>query len=587
MRNTPRLAVKLLVLLLSLVLCAAPVWAASAGHVNGMVRDADGNPLPDLLVSLVARGVREALPILTRTDDSGRLSFQDVEAGIYELGVTSSLYENPRGRLIVVEPGETVSVKLVLQALLALGGDQQNLGLRALLRSAAGRRMILRSTPGTAAEESSPYFFDRAALQVLTDTGLGEDSFSFPGSDLAGTTTSFAVQESLAGSGDYLVAGQIHSGSDSSWRIKNVLDYDLGSNHEMRLFLGYGRVSFGQTDFGRGFLGQGDLSQAAASTKILSAGLEDRWNFGDSLSLLIGFELNQVRNHEVRSFLSPNAAVRFQPLEGTQLQVSVASRRHTRSSTLALPDGETVHLSDAVFVSPLGGGLAFGTTRQTEARWVQALGDQTRLELAAFRSQVFGAPVPLRAVTVSGGSGEWIPLDASKAMSQGYRVGMTREFSPNFKATVSYLRAQAPGVDADESGVLPIEASELAYHVRRQHYHGLATEVEAYIPASQTHITALVKAVPSGRPLLSLDTLSDYRDTNNEGINLFVRQLVPVPEGLLGFLGLDFLSAYRLEILLDVRNLTNEEVALLEGARGDMLLVQRPRSVRGGISVKF
>jgi hypothetical protein len=115
----------------------------------------------------------------------------------------------------------------------------------------------------------------------------------------------------------------------------------------------------------------------------------------------------------------------------------------------------------------------------------------------------------------------------------------------------------------------------------------VSTEVDAYIPFSRTHVNVLVKFIPNGNPVTTLDSFSDVYETGNEGINLFVRQVVPMPEDWLTFLGLDFMSEYRVEALLDIRNLSNEDLGVVHGDTGKVSLVRSPRTVRGGISVKF
>ncbi len=63
--------------------------------------------------------------------------------------------------------------------------------------------------------------------------------------------------------------------------------------------------------------------------------------------------------------------------------------------------------------------------------------------------------------------------------------------------------------------------------------------------------------------------------------------MVPVPGEWLAFLGMDFLSSYRIEALLDIRNLTNEDLGKIRTEMGDVSLVRNPRTIRGGISVRF
>jgi hypothetical protein len=97
----------------------------------------------------------------------------------------------------------------------------------------------------------------------------------------------------------------------------------------------------------------------------------------------------------------------------------------------------------------------------------------------------------------------------------------------------------------------------------------------------------LIKVVPGGRPISTLDPYSDLYETGNQGVNLFVRQVIPVPASLLSFVGLDFLTIPRLEALIDLRNLLDEKLGTFATSQGDVILVRAPRSVRGGISFKF
>ena len=100
-------------------------------------------------------------------------------------------------------------------------------------------------------------------------------------------------------------------------------------------------------------------------------------------------------------------------------------------------------------------------------------------------------------------------------------------------------------------------------------------------------MTALVKLVPVGSPITNVDSLADVYETGNQGVNLFVRQVIPVPLGSLSLFGVDLFTPQQIEALLDIRNLTNANLARLATARGDIALVQNPRSVRGGIALRF
>ncbi len=93
--------------------------------------------------------------------------------------------------------------------------------------------------------------------------------------------------------------------------------------------------------------------------------------------------------------------------------------------------------------------------------------------------------------------------------------------------------------------------------------------------------------MPGSSAINTLDGYSDVYETGNQGLNFFVRQIIPVPVGILNFVGLDFLASPRLEALLDVRNLTNDNVGVIRTNQGDVVLIRAPRSVRGGIAFRF
>ncbi len=160
-----------------------------------------------------------------------------------------------------------------------------------------------------------------------------------------------------------------------------------------------------------------------------------------------------------------------------------------------------------------------------------------------------------------------------------------RRLGNTLNTAVSYINGNAAGISRDATLVF----DELALHqaIERRNYHTLNAEIEAYIPFSGTHLNALVKFASNGQPITTLDAFADTYETGNEGVNLFLRQVVPVPGGWLAFLGMDFLSSYEIEALLDIRNLTNEVLGQVRTEIGDVSLVRNPRTVRGGISVRF
>jgi hypothetical protein len=202
-----------------------------------------------------------------------------------------------------------------------------------------------------------------------------------------------------------------------------------------------------------------------------------------------------------------------------------------------------------------------GTSRYYRSELTRELTEDSRIELAIFENQLFEGATPFLAVTEANPGITVLHLDKGQAATRGYQVALSRRFGDTIRTSVSYVRGTAAGIFSDRVVLEGSDLQSIPSLLERRHHHEIATQVEAYIPSSRTSVNALVKFLPSGNPITSLDTFSDTYEVGSKGINLFVRQVVPVPAQWLTFLGLDFLSEYRIEALLDM--------------------------VRGGISVQF
>ncbi len=584
----------LITFLAVLLLSSSGLLAKPAGNLSGLVRDQNGDLRPNLLVSLVDLASRNGIPVLTTTDQSGQLFLKNLAAGSYRLLVKSSLYRGPIDRLVEIRPGETAVVSLVVHQILGLGYESgRSVGIKSLLRSSVNPRLIFRGLEPVHPEGPPRPFFEDGVVEVYTSAGFGGDHMVFPGDPARGTTTNFAARDKLPGGAEYVIAGQFNSGTDSLFRIKNWLNYDLGTNHELRLLMGYGRVAYTEPslallDNPSIIAGEEDYLKAPGTTKILTLGFEDRWRLGPALSFVWGAEMNQVRRRFNDYFVSPNAAIVYNATSSTSIQVSVSSKRDTHSNRVTLPDGRRVLLNDSIHFSEIRGRSQVGTARYYEASVSQKLGSNTKVEVAAFDSRLLGtAPHVLARFGQGAGVGvDFLDLNERHSRTRGYRLTVDRRITDNLRATLSYIQGSAPSIDPLNNQVL-VDPHALGALFRQHGFHALAAELEAYIPRSSTRITAVLRTVPYGNPITSIDPLSDVYETPNRSVNLFIRQLVPVPMVLVKFLGLDFLTGYRLEALLDIRNLANENLGVVPSSAGHVVLLQQPRSLRGGLAVNF
>jgi hypothetical protein len=593
MKRTCRLVNLAVVLAVALTSSTA---GNSLGHLAGLVQDSYGQPLPNVLVSLIQKSSEDALPILARTDRAGHVFIRNLESGAYALRVRNADYRFVPERAVDIVPGRTAVIKLVLEELIdARGVEEGNLGIKGLLRNAADRRLIFRDLPGEPGremEKSSREIFDSFVFQLYTDAGFGGDYLVFPGDSASGTTTNFAVSESLGPQSKYVFAGQLNSGEDSLWRLRNLVDYSLSDRHSFQVYLGYSRMSFDPPSLA--LMGNpiaiGDdirYMRSLGNTTTMSAGFEDRLTLHEALSMTWGLELSQIRHAQSYSFVSPSGTLLFTPRQGTEVKLTMSSRRPTYRNSIALPDGEVVNIGEPVYLARVGDQFTLGVSRHYQALIAQKLSASDRVELALFNSRLFSGSVPVLALFRTTPGMDVLQLDEGQAESLGYRTTYSRRIGPNLRTSFSYLRGSASGMASSVIAAPAWDEFTIRQLVGRRMYHGFSTEIEASVPQFGTHLTAVIKTVPWGSPIPTLDALSDLYDTGNQGMNLFLRQSVPVPTTLFGMLGLDFLPTHQLEALVDVRNLTGENLGVIRTPTGDVVLLRNPRVVRGGITVRF
>ncbi len=570
--------------------------ASSLGSFSGRIQDPSGKPLSNILVALLHESPAAVdLPILTRSDEAGEIRLSNLEAGNYELLVKNSRYRSPSRNLVHVLPGKTTVLSLVLQQLFGMGSfEEENQKVKTILRNAGEERLILRHLPGAADQDSvSPPWgvpFGEAVVQVY-GTGGSRGAFPVvPGDGAGGATTHFALVQSVGTSSKYIVAGQLSSGAGELWRLRNSVELPLSDSHTFGVFVGYGQERFDQpglASYGNSAtLGHHrDDVATLGSTRVLSVGVQERLLLGNVLSVIWGVELNQVNADQRQTFLNPNAELSFSPTEKTKFQVVMASKRMTHSGSLLLPDGEMLNLKEAVYFSRASNQLTVSTPRHYRGSIRQQVTKNTEIEFAAYENQLFGETTPYLAYSKERLLHPGFQLEDEHAVNRGYRIMVRRRLGNTLTTAVSYIRGKAAGISRDATLVLNEFALEQV--IERKNYHNLNAEIEAYIPSSGTHLNALVKFASNGHPITTLDAFADTYETGNEGINLFLRQVVSVPGEWLAFLGMDFLSAYEIEALLDIRNLTNEDLGKVSTEMGEVSLVRNPRTVRGGISVRF
>ena len=565
---------------------------AGSGNLTGLILDEGGSPLPGIIISIANTAKNNLLPILARTNSEGMVFFRDLTTGLYKLDIKSADFRTPTRNLISIFPDKTITVTLVLQKLAGFDeGIKPNLGIKALLRSSALKRLIFRNQPGFPSDYQDDRVFDRMVFQFSNSSGPGGDAFSLPGDSWSGMTSSFAAVNDMGTAGDYIFSGQLNSGRDSMWRLKNTLEKPVGENHLFRISFGYGRMSFDQPSLNLlnnpdTFPYNSDYASAPGSLKLLNLSLEEQYQIASFLSLTLGTEVNRYSGEQIGTMVTPEVKLSLTPWEKTLLEVSSLGKRPSMSNTIQSLDGRRISMASPLRIARYNDQTFLGSHRYNTARIVQSLGDLNDLELAYFNNSLSQGCIPVLAVAASDGT--TVPLDLGDGIlsNQGLRLSFNREITGNLKGGISLIRGYGPAL-SDNMSIASIEQLSFREISENSRYQAVAARLEAYIPRTNTHITALIKFIPGSKPLYTVDPLNDVLETGNEGLNLFIRQIISLPGNTMPFEALSFLSPRQIEILLDVRNLMDNNTGLINSDAGAITLLQNPRSIRGGISFNF
>jgi hypothetical protein len=567
----------------------APV---ESGSLTGLFLDESGSPLPGIIISIVNTARENLLPILARTNVEGMVRFSDLATGLYKLDIKSADFRTPSRNLIKIFPNRTITVTLVLQKLAGFDeGIKPNLGIKALLRSSSLKRLIFRDLPDYSSDHSDERIFDRAVFQLSNSSGLGGDSFSVPGDSWSGITSSFAAVNSLGSAGDYIFSGQLNSGQDSMWRLKNTVELPLSENNQFNVSFGYGRMSFDQPSLNLlsnpgAYPYNTEYTSAPGSLKLINLSMEEQYRIASFLSFTLGTEITRYSGEQIGTLVTPEAKLTFSPWENTLFEISSLGKRPSKSNTIQALDGRRVSMASPLRIVRFNDQTILGSQRYNTARIVHSLDRIADVELAYFNNRLDGGCIPVFAVSSTPGLSKPLNLGDGSMSNHGMRLSLHRDFLNNFRGGISLIRGYGPGFN---SGLHISSFEQLSYSTISEdsRYQAVAAQLEAYIPRTQTHITALVKFIPGTKPLYTVDPIRDVLETGNEGVNLFIRQIIPLPGNSMPFSALSFLSPRKIEVLLDIRNLMDNQTGQIQTDSGTITLLQNPRSIRGGISFNF
>ena len=572
--------------------CASPIKLS--GAITGLVTDTSGVPQMGAAVYLFGRQDRLFEKVFT--DARGEFQFLGLFPDFYSVRVSLASFVPAIKSNILVQPGMrsilNISLSSLFSSIQLVYPPTDTRGLMSddwkwVLRSASATRPVLRFLPEL--QPQDPQSGHRTA--VFADT-RGVLRVSAGDADVASGTgtsadlgTAFALATSLYGNHMVQVAGNLGYGSATgapaaAFRTSYSRN-SSGASPEvsvtMRQLYMPGRVAAALTG------GESNLPML----RTMSASFDDRAQLNDNLALQYGFSLDSVSFLDRLNYFSPYARLVYTADDGSKIEFAYTSgnaRPDLAGASLSGPDAELQRDISALGVFPRislrDGRAKVQRGENFELSYTRSLGSRT-YRLSAYRESVSNAALTLTSPGSLYGSGDVLPdlfsgsyiFNAGNYQSTGYSAAVTQNLGENVSATLIYGSMGA--LTADSREIVSDSPDDLRNMIREGRRHAATAMVAATSSWTGTHMIASYQWTDH-RWLSPGHLYSTASVRPLPGLNVFLRQ--PIPSGFL---------PWRMEATADLRNLLAQGYLNLNVGGQGLMLVQTPRSFRGGLSFIF
>ena len=581
-----------LVMLLSVAVIPSAAGASNTGTLAGTVMAPDGRALVGAVIALFRLNDHSAVLSFARSDQRGAYTLADIVPGSYALQVSRIGYQVLKSPRITIAAGKTTTLNVVLQQFMdfiSARNDPRNWDLKTVMRSSSDRRLIFRDLPGAVmADELDDRFHRSGVISIAATSLLGGDNYAvYPNHGDTGIATNFAYAEPLGARGRMIFSGQLTSGYDSLWRVRNTFQYRPAAGQDLKFSLGYGRLSLNRTNGGTvtrpaEFFNQ-DPIRRDSGAETIAAGFQATSEFLNTLALEYGFDLSRISYGARKTVWSPYFKVVVTPGEGWLLKSMLTSRRINNNNSVVLPDGSVISLLEPTSIAKINGQISISQVRHAELSAARKLAEDTSVEVTLYRDRVDG-PGTAFLMTIDTGRGKVKESRAAQLRSDqdaqhGVRVAFAHMLTDSLRGSVTYNYGTAASLgNFQESLTSDAVASRILDFIQRSYFHSVTSQLDANIAPTRTQIQATLRWNP-GNPISSIDLFADRTDTLSKGMSFSVRQAIPLPE----FMGV----AGRWEALVDIRNPFDMGRDRYSTSDGEISLTRNPRTVRFGLNLNF
>lgn len=579
----------------SFAIAASPVKLA--GAITGIVSNSTGIPQMGATVVLFNRQDRPVQKL--QTDDHGQFHFAGLFPDFYSVRVSLATFFPAFKRDILVQPGMRSVLNVSLNTLFSTiqlsypvtidSGSLMSDEWKWVLRGASSTRPVLRlvGEPRLANvpdqnEHNSIFSETRGLLRV----SAGDGSLVSNVNSQADMGTAFALATSLYGNNLLQVSGNLGYGSQTgvpaaAFRTSYSRSF-AGGNPEVSVTM---RQLFLPARLGAAMTGN---DAALPMLRTMSAGLDDRKQVADNVTVQYGFTMDSVSFLDHLNYFSPYSRLTWSMPDGGSIEVAYSSGNARPDLSAMNADGADLQhdlntLGAFPRISLRDAKPQIQRGEEYEAAYSRKAGSRT-YRVSAYYEMVRNATLSMVAPDGTFTGGDVLPdlftgnsiFNLGDLHNSGYGASVTQNLGEHVSATLTYGSEGALTVQNHE--LVSNNPDELRAMIRAGRKRAATAQLMATVPHSGTHLIASYQWANDQRWVMSGNLYSTQSNRPLPGLNVYVRQPLPHFAGM----------PWRMEATADLRNMLAQGYIPLGMTAGQrILLVDTPRSFRGGLSFIF
>jgi hypothetical protein len=582
---------------------ALPAFSASlnpvklAGTIAGVVSDSAGTPQMGATVVLYSRQERPLQKV--QTNDRGEFHFAGLFPEFYSVRVSLATFFPAFKRGVLVQPGMRSMLSVSLNTLFSTiqlsypvaidSGSIMSDEWKWVLRGSASTRPVLRLLGAppladvTIRNEHTAVFSDtRGMLRV----SAGDGSIASAVGNEPDMGTAFALATSLYGNNLLQVSGNLGYGSQTgvpaaAFRTSYSRNF-AGGKPEVSLTM---RQLFLPARLGAAMAGN---DTALPMLRTMSAGLDDRKQIADNVTIQYGFTLDSVTFLDRLNYFSPYSRLTWSTPSGGTLEFAYTSG-NARPDLGAPGAEEAADLQHDLSTLGMFPRISVVASRpriqrgeEYEAAYSYKAGSRT-YRVSAYYEMIGNASLSLLAPDGLFPAGDILPdlftgnstFNLGDLHNSGFDLSVTQDLGDHLSATVFYGSDGTMTVENHE--LISNNPDELRAMIRAGRKHTATARVTATVPHAGTHLVASYQWSDEQRWLLSGNLYSTQSNRPMPGLNILVRQPLPRMGGL----------PWRMEATAELRNMLAQGYVPINAGGQRLLLFDTPRSLRGGLNFIF